>query len=518
MIPSFIRRQTAVLFLQNLSVPVLISCIAEWNMRTKTTKRLAILVCLLANGCGWVWNPPPPFHSFSGSDGAWPYAGLVEGGDGNFYGTTTAGGASTNCSGGCGTVFQISPAGDLTTLYSFSGSDGAWPYAGLARGSDGNFYGTTVAGGASTDCSGGCGTVFRITPAGDLTTLYSFSGSDGAWPYGRLVLGSDGNFYGTTMAGRRRPWPATDCSGGCGTVFRISPAGDLTNLYSFSGTNGASPYAGLVEGGDGNFYGTTMAGGASTDCSGGCGTVFVISPAGDLTTLYSFSGGDGASPYAALARGCDGYFYGTTVAGGTDTNCSGGCGTVFRITPAGDLTTLYSFSSTNGTSPYAGLLQGSDGNFYGTTMAGGISNNGTAFQITPSGSLTYLSLSGSDGAYSCATPVQGIDGTFYGTAMAGGGSTNCSGGCGSVVKLAVPLNPPANQISGIQVAGSDVVLTIPSVAGETYQLQYRDSMTSGDWSNVVGASVTNCIGGPTPWTNFGGAIEPQRFYRFYITP
>jgi hypothetical protein len=128
------------------------------------------------------------------------------------------------------------------------------------------------------------------------------------------------------------------------------------------------------------------------------------------------------------------------------------------------------------------------------------------------------SVSGSDAAWPCATPVQGIDGTFYVTAMTGGGSTNCSGGCGSVLKGEIPLYPPPNQVSGIQIAGSDVVLTIPSVAGETYQLQYRDSMTSGDWSNVIGASVTNCIGGPMTLTNYGGAIEPQRFYRFDITP
>jgi uncharacterized repeat protein (TIGR03803 family) len=337
------------------------------------------------------------------------------------------------------------------------------------------------------------------------------------------VQGSDGNFYGTTMAGRRRPWPAPNCDGGCGTVFRISPAGELTVLYTFDGSDGAAPYAGLVEGSDGNFYGTTTAGGASMDCSGGCGTVFRITPDGGLTTLHSFSGSDGVSPYAALARGCDGNFYGTTVAGGASTNCSGGCGTLFRISPEGELTVLYSFDGTNGVAPYAGLLQGSDGNFYGTTMAGGTSTNcswgcGTAFRISPAGELASASFGGSDGANPCGTLVQGIDGTFYATAMTGGGSTNCSGGCGSVMKAMISLIPPVNQISAIRMEGSDVVITVASVSGETYQLQYRDSLADGDWFDVVGASATNSIGGPLTLINLDGASQSQRFYRVVVTP
>ncbi len=318
-------------------------------------------------------------YSFVGSptDGYWPDAALVQGSDGNFYGTTESGGASGN-----GTVFRISPSGNYISLYSFA--DGAYPYAGLVQGNDGNFYGTTQYGGAN-----GYGIVFRITPSGTETTLYSFGGppSDGARPADGLTQGSDGNFYGTTGFGGS----STNCYGseGCGTVFRISPSGAYTNLYSFVGspTDGGSPSAGLVQGGDGNFYGTTLFGGAN-----GEGTVFRISPSGSYTSLYSFVGSpiDGGYPYDSLVQGSDGNFYGTTGGGGANANCANGCGTVFRISPSGTYTNLYSFGSspTDGANPSAGLVQGSDSNFYGTTSLGGTNGNGTVFRLSVPLSVT----------------------------------------------------------------------------------------------------------------------------------
>jgi uncharacterized repeat protein (TIGR03803 family) len=397
-------------------------------------------------------------YSFVGfpTDGNGPEAGLVQGSDGNFYGTTDIGGTNND-----GTVFRISPSGTYTNLYSFVGppSDGYQPTAGLVQGSDGNFYGTTYEGGTSANCDGvGCGTVFRISPSGNYTQLYSFAGPpDGAQPYAGLVQGSDGNFYGTTEHGG-----SGSCSLGCGTVFRISPSGTETNLHSFAGspTDGAYPSAGLVQGSDGNFYGTTQVGGTNP-CQ--CGTVFRISSSGSYTTLYSFVGypNDGVDP-RGLVQGSDGNFYGTTQVGGTNDD-----GTVFRISPSGSYTSLYSFGSYpgDGGDP-AGLVQGSDGNFYGTTEHGGTNNDGTVFKLT------------------------------------------------------VPLSPPPypiNQITGVQLAGTNVVFNVVSIAGETYQLQYRNSLTSGSWSNVP-VSVTNSIGSILTLTNFAGANQPQGFYRFAITP
>ncbi len=437
--------------------------------------------------------------SFTGAnDGANPYAGLVHGSDGNFYGTTYDGGT-----GGNGTVFRIGPNGNLTNLWSFSGgTDGANPGAGLAQGSDGSFYGTTYGSGSGPS---GNGTVFRITSGGSLTTLWPFTGgTDGANPYAPLVQGSDGNLYGTTSGSGSGP-------SAYGTVFRITTGGSLSNLHSFVGSDGVNPSAGLVQGSDGNFYGTTYSGGAY-----GYGTVFRIASNGNLTTLWSFTNGlDGASSYATLVVGSDGNFYGTTSAGGAS-----GYGTVFRITSSGSLSNLWGFTGcSDGAYPVAGLVQGSDGNFYGTTSGSGSgpSAYGTVFQITPGGNLTTLWLftNGVDGASSYGALVQGSDGSFYGTTVGSGSGTSPNG---TVFKLSIPLNPPANQISGIKLMGASLVVSIPSVAGETYQLQYSGSLSLSNWSNVGGVSMTNSIGGMLSLTNLGGAMQPQGFYRFAITP
>ena len=430
--------------------------------------------------------------SFNGPDGDNPYAALAQGRDGNFYGTTAGGGTSN-----LGTVFRISPSGSFTNLHTFPAftGDGNTPQDALVQGSNGNFYGTTLGGGTSN-----LGTVFLISPSGSYTNLYSFSGPDGASPQGGLVQGSDGNFYGTTLGGG---------TSNSGTVFLISPSGSLTNLYSFSRPGGVIPIAGLVQGSDGNFYGTTYYGGTSN-----LGTVFVISPSGSYTNLYSFSGSDGELPYAGLVQGSDGNFYGTTENGGPYQSSLDNGGTVFRISSSGTMTNLHSFGGgDDGTAPLGGLVQGSDGNFYGTTAAGGFFHGGTVFRISLSGTCTNIyNFFTSRPNFPQAGLVQGGDGNFYGTT-----SDALSGvDGGSVFKLVVPLNPPANRISAIQVAGTNVVITIPSVAAETYQLQYRDSLAFDGWSNVVGAAV-HSIGGSLTMTNFGGFSQSQGFYRFAIT-
>jgi uncharacterized repeat protein (TIGR03803 family) len=298
----------------------------------------------------------------------------VQGSDGNFYGTTEYGGTNGNN----GTVFQVTPAGALTTLVSFNRTNGSHPAAGLVQGSDGNFYGTTFGGGAS-----GMGTVFQMSPAGVLTTLISFSDSDGAAPLAPLVQGNDGSFYGTTSEGGNL---VLNGGAGFGTVFRMTPAGMLTTLVVFNGSNGGNPAAGLVQGTNGNFYGTTALGGnLSLNGGYGFGTVFKMTPAGSLTTLVSFNLANGYNPSAGLLQGSDGNFYGTTDGGG-----AGGGGTVFKMTPAGALTTLVFFNGANGNNPQASLVQGSDGNFYGTTTYGGANGRGTVFQVTPAGLLTTL--------------------------------------------------------------------------------------------------------------------------------
>lgn len=276
-------------------------------------------------------------HSFDVTDGANPYAGLTQGTNGSLYGTAYAGGADS-----AGTVFKITPAGVLTTLHDFCSQggclDGYLPHSAPIQAANGNLYGTTDLGGAN----GVGGTVYKIAPSGTLTTIYNFcpqsNCADGAYPYAALIQGTDGNFYGTTLQG------GNDSS--TGTVFKVTPSGTLTTLYTFYSqsncADGQLPQAGLTQASDGNFYGTTSGGGAA-----GVGTVFRITLRGVLTTLYSFCSlsncADGSSPYAPLVQASDGNFYGTTSGGGT-----AGVGTVFRITPAGSLTTLHIFCAQSG--------------------------------------------------------------------------------------------------------------------------------------------------------------------------
>jgi uncharacterized repeat protein (TIGR03803 family) len=443
-------------------------------------------------------------------DGSGPSAGLVQESDGNFYGTTEAGGVN-----GSGTVFRISPSGSYSNLYSFGSypSEGVSPSGVLVQGSDGSFYGTTLEGGGNWKFYIGStvGTVFRISPGGSETVLHPFGSfpTDGAVPSGGLVQGSDANFYGTTAYGGSTNLYYDGY--GYGTVFRISPGGNYTILYSFAGppTDGATPRAGLMQGSDGNFYGTTSSGGngpcTNIDATG-CGTIFRISPGGE-TVLHYFGSSptDGASPNAGLVQGSDGNLYGTTSYGGTS-----GYGTVFRISISGSYTSLYSFvGQAGGGNPAAVLVQGSDGNFYGTTPTGGLLEaDPTVFRISSSGSFATLCPFGGDVANGL---VQGSDGSFYGTTLDAG--TNYDG---TVFKVTIPLNPPANQISGIQLAGTNVLFNIPSVAGEAYQLQFSSSLTPTNWVNE-GGTITS-IGSILTLTNFAGANQPQGFYRFAITP
>ncbi len=354
--------------------------------------------------------------SFDGNNAKYPQASVIQGADGNFYGTAPKGGNDNY-----GTVFKVTPGGTVTMLYSFADNDGAKPWAPLMQASDGNFYGTTSWGGTSNNCYNngvsGCGTVFKITPAGTLTTLYSFSSSDGSNPTAGLVQASDGNFYGTSSGA-----PYTD-----GTVFKITPAGTLTTLHTFLGSDGATPTGGLLQASDGDFYGTTYYGGTDND-----GTVFKITSGGTLTTLHNFASSDGAQPWGGLVQASDGNFYGTTSVGGTN-----GGGTVFKITPAGTLTTLYNFcaqsSCADGATAYDALMQASDGNLYGTTYIGGAYNYGTMFKITLGGTLTTLhSFCAqpycSDGSHPFAGLVQASNGSLYGTTYDGGGN----GGYGTV--------------------------------------------------------------------------------------
>jgi uncharacterized repeat protein (TIGR03803 family) len=378
--------------------------------------------------------------AFHESNGGQPTASLVQGSDGNFYGTTSTGGLHSG-----GTVFQMTPAGKLTVLYNFCSrtdcNDGAGPGQ-LLLASDGNAYGFTPTGGANCHdlVSIGCGTIFKLTPKKNLVTLYSFCAqtncTDG-WNPDSLVQSTDGNFYGTTFHGGPN---------GAGEAFKITPQGAFTVLYGFCSQGGSNCTDGglpenLMPAANGNFYGATYQGGTNNS---DCGIVFQMTPDGTLTTLHSFDANDGCYLHSGLIQGSDGNLYGTTQEGGAPHSR----GTVYQLTISGTLTRMHSFCTETGCSdgdfPAAALVQGSDGNLYGTTrgsVAGSQTNDGTIFKITTGGDLTTLHhFAYTDGAWPIAALIQAANGDFYGTTIFGG-LAKCSSSCGTVFSLSVGLGP-----------------------------------------------------------------------------
>jgi len=391
-------------------------------------------------------------HAFTGTDGANPVAGVLRDQKGNLYGSTGWGGAY-----GWGTIFKVDTNNVSTVLYSFTGgADGGYP-TGLLRDRAGNLYGTEF--GCDDDyCPG---SVFKVDPTGKHTLLYAFQGGkNGSSPEAGLVRDTAGNLYGTTVYGgdlntciqsnhrlvtrfafAHPPvmWPPN----GCGTIFKLTPTGKQTVLYSFgtAGGDGAFPAARLVQDAAGNLYGTTAYGGDffcldGVDC--GCGTVFKLSKTHKQTVMYRFTGNehgdgtDGAYPLAALSRDANGDLYGTA---------SGGYefGAVFKVNASGE-TILHTFTGTDGdgATPLAALIQDTNGNLYGTTSAGGVYGYGTAFMLNTTGTETvlYSFTGGTDGARPEAALIRDSNGNLYGTTFLGG-DLNCNTpyGCGTVFEI-----------------------------------------------------------------------------------
>jgi uncharacterized repeat protein (TIGR03803 family) len=377
------------------------------------------------------------FNGTNGSDAA--YYDLVQGVDGELYGTTQLGGTYNQ-----GTVFKIDSAGNLTALWNFcqvSGCpDGNHPAAGLTIVTGGNLYGTTYYGGAH-----GAGTVFKITPAGVLTTVHSFCNDpigssciDGASPAAQLLLAADGNLYGTTVLGGTGGCPG--CHGG-GTAFKISLSGAFTKIHDFctgTCTDYGNPSNPLMQAADGNFYGEIYGRYAYY-----AGNIFRMTPAGKVTLLYTFckltNCTDGVFPSGGLVQGANDNLYGTTAGGGQYND-----GEFFEITTTGTLTVRHSFANATGNlglNSNSGVILGFNGNFYGVTNRGGTGNCvfacGSVFSMTPTGLLTTLySLDGNPDGTGPWGLVQDTNGTFYGTTLSGGASN-----IGTVYTLADGLGP-----------------------------------------------------------------------------
>ena len=343
-------------------------------------------------------------------DGRNPQVGLFTDA---IYGTTFLGGDPT-C--GCGTIFKLLPAGTIKTLHTFVGTDGANPTAGLVEDKNGNLFGTTAQGGIGTPSAG---TVFKLAPPATVgapwteTVLYTFTGgSDGAHPYAGLIFDSAGNLYGTTYGGGAFNY---------GTVFRLDSTGNETVLYSFTGfPDGASPYAGVVQDSAGNLYGTTGAGGAF-----GYGTVYKLDSSGVETVLHSFNGGtEGAYPCAGLTLDATGNLYGTANEGGAPGN-TGDNGTMFELNSIGGFTVLHTFTGgVGGSNPAAGMILNSAGKLFGVTTEGGDrDDDGTVFQLdltTGIFSVLHTFAAGSGGAYPYTGLILDPAGNLYGATVDGG--------------------------------------------------------------------------------------------------
>lgn len=463
------------------------------NCLWKSTLTLILALVLACAICvpAMAQNTFNTMASFDYTDGAYPTS-FTLGTDGNFYGTTDKGGVSAGgCNQSCGAIFKVTTGGALTLLHAFVDTDGNGP-SGIAQTSSGEFYGTTSYGGANDCTSWGspstCGTVFKMSSTDTVTTLYSFcvqsNCTDGALPWGGVVMGSDGNLYGTASAGGTGVC-SSPAGPGCGTVFKITTAGVLTTLHNFVGSDGAYPFSRLVQGSDGNFYGVTDGGGTH-----GFGTVFKITTGGTLTTLYNFSGTDGGFPYGPLIQASNGNFYGTTAAVswadfGPGPNCTAsgaGEGTVFEITSGGALTTLHTFTGTDGSYPFPGVIQGADGNIYGMTSCGGTNGYGTIFQLTSTNTLnTLYTFSGTDGAFPFSSLVQASSGTFYGASVLGGVDNY-----GSVFSLSVG--------STITVTVSPTTLSFGSVAIDTTSASKTVTLTNTGTASLSISSIAITAG------------------------
>ncbi len=396
-----------------------------------------------------------------------PYAGIIQAGDGNFYGTSLNVGTP-----GYGAVFKLTPAGAISVLHSFTnGPDGATPFAGLAQAADGNLYGASFQGIRSF-----YGTIFKLKTSGTFTSLYTFDGVPGGGnEIGSLIQGGDGKLYGAASTGG---------SNGFGALFSLTTNGAFAPLWSFDSSDGNFPAGPLLQGSDGKFYGTTALGGSNN-----LGTVFVIGTNGEFASLASFDYARGAFPSNGLVQAADGNLYGTASTGGS----KGGWGTVFRLSTDGTLTALHSFDYQDGAVPVGGLVQGTDGNLYGATSQGGLEGLGVAFQITTNGQFTTMvRFNGTNGANPQSSLIQARDGSFYGTTEFGGSNYTGTAGTGDglVFRLSLPIFQRNPFTEPVATAGAPYAATLSTNAIQPSGDSLTFAKVSGPaWLSVAASGV-----------------------------
>ena len=455
--------------------------------------------------------PPPTIsyayidkYDFASSIGSTPYGNLIQAADGNFYGTTSAGGAN-----GDGIIFKWSPTSGYTDEYDFNGSGGSYPSGSLVQAADGKFYGMAQKGGAHS-----AGAIFQWSPGSGYIDEYDFTGTAGSAPYGNLIQATDGKFYGLTSGGGAH-------SGG--VIFKWSLSDGYTDEYDFDvDAGGASPHGSLVQGTDGNLYGLTYTG---SDLDNNCGSIFKWSLTAGYAEEYEFGDADtGCAPYlTSLIQATDGNFYGMTYQGGS------GNGDIFEWNPSspGVVNDKYDFTGSTGSDPLGSLIQATDGNFYGMTFLGGAHNKGVIFKWNLTGGYTDVyDFDGTNGSTPYGDLVQATDGNFYGTASDGGANnlgvifeyghnitTNASGTTVSITFNKAMASPAGDQSQFTVHVGAgtdtvtaaalhagdnttiDLTLTTPILHGQTVTVDYTaGTVTAADTgilASFSGQSVTN---------------------------
>ncbi len=365
---------------------------------------------------------------------------IAQGRDGNLYLTSQFGGPST-----APTLFKVTPAGVLTSVYSPGGI-----LFGTTLGTDGDIYASNYNGGAN-----GFGDLFKVTPSGTATLLYTFLFSSGpANPYAPPIEAASGIYYGTTIESEERDGYVPES-----VAYSVTPAGVFKIVHTFTGTDGQNVYASLVQGTDGNFYGCSAAGGTDND-----GVIFKMTAAGTVTVLHNFAGTDGAGCYYSLVQGTDGNFYGVA-GGGADS-----VGVVFKISPSGVYSVIHNFNgTTDGSYPNASLIQATDGNLYGVTGSQGNGDAGSIYKVTTAGVLTtlYSFTSGADGGIPQTALMQHTNGLLYGSTYTGGdlncfttvyygGQSVINAGCGVIFSLNIKAKPFVRLVSTSGKVGSKI--------------------------------------------------------------
>jgi uncharacterized repeat protein (TIGR03803 family) len=353
------------------------------------------------------------YNAPGGNGIGYPAAEAVsQGRNGDIYTTSEQGGTID------GTLFSFTPAGVVNIV-----DDTAFGYftlSGATVGADGDLYGTDQDGGTGVCGTANCGRVYKVSPTGTLTVLHNFIGTDGQDPHAPPILGANGKYYGTA--------PTSNAGSGISTAYSVTSSGTFTLLHTFTSAEGEQVYGGLVQGSDGNLYGTSATGGAN-----GFGTVFKMTTSGTVTVLHSFDGTDGNASYWPLIQASDGNYYGVTYTGGANNE-----GVIFKITSTGTYTILHSLNNANGDgqSPNSSLVQGTDSKLYGVTAQGPSGVNGTIFSLTTTGTFKLLhTFSGTDGANPSTPLIQDTNGVFYGATSGGGTVSTCDGGCGVIYSL-----------------------------------------------------------------------------------